>query len=483
MKGTGATTLRAAGDTAFFALDDQGILFCEARQELHLLDAAASYVWCSVEDGVPAAQIVSGYAEACGLSFAEAERLVGGLLQRWCGLGYIEGDGPPPETIDLTTALGRLLVNPGLRRSFAAAPDETARRLGLRGTDRKAFLALDPAQLDVQALSMAEQRRRLRQTKLLFDHGATRSLGPRVLSGKSFTPAVERCWRLCDTTIRLRCDTAAQDELVRLSLLHLEAGSDAEADLTLDVVEGRRGHAVLRDGALVGYCDRLDQLARVIIVLIRDLVLDRTDYFFMLHAAVLSNGAACAVLPAAPGSGKSTLAAALARSGFQFFTDEIAILERDRLRARPFPLPTVVKEGAVGVLRPYYPALPGMPVSRRDNDQPVRYLPPPPDAMPADAEPGRPVRWIVFPQYEATAETRLRPLPAGAALSRLMAECKVVTADLDRANVAALVDWLRQVDCYELTVSSLPDAVALMRALCLPVRRRSSRRRTATGSP
>jgi hypothetical protein len=64
-----------------------------------------------------------------------------------------------------------------------------------------------------------------------------------------------------------------------------------------------------------------------------------------------------------------------------------------------------------------------------------------------------------------------------------MAECKVVTADLDRANVAALVTWLRQVDCYELTVSSLPDAVALMRALCLPDRRRSSRRRSATGSP
>ena len=80
---------------------------------------------------------------------------------------------------------------------------------------------------------------------------------------------------------------------------------------------------------------------------------------------------------------------------------------------------------------------------------------------------GVPVRWIVFPRYQVSADTELRPLDRAATLARLLGECKIVTSDLDKSDVAALVKWLREVDCYELTLSSLPDAVALMRQLCL----------------
>jgi len=55
--------------------------------------------------------------------------------------------------------------------------------MGLRDSDRAAFVRLDPVQLELQALAVKEQRQQLRKTKLLFDHEATRSLGSRILRG------------------------------------------------------------------------------------------------------------------------------------------------------------------------------------------------------------------------------------------------------------------------------------------------------------
>ena len=65
------------------------------------------------------------------------------------------------------------------------------------------------------------------------------------------------------------------------------------------------------------------------------------------------------------------------------------------------------------------------------------------------------------------AETSLRPLRKAEALSRLMGQCLVLPAPLDKFNVASLVDWMRQVDCFELSMSSLAEAVQLVKRLCL----------------
>jgi hypothetical protein len=38
---------------------------------------------------------------------------------------------------------------------------------------------------------------------------------------------------------------------------------------------------------------------------------------------------------------------------------------------------------------------------------------------------------------------------------------------LERAGVESLVRWIRRLDCYELSMGSLAETVAVMRGLCL----------------
>ena len=75
------------------------------------------------------------------------------------------------------------------------------------------------------------------------------------------------------------------------------------------------------------------------------------------------------------------------------------------------------------------------------------------------------VRWIVFPKYDPSIEPALTPVPRPTALRRLLAESYVDRRDLDRDKVESLVRWMRSVDCYDLTVSTLDDAVDRLRLL------------------
>ena len=455
-----AAPFEPAGDMAFHALGEQGILFSEGRQELHLLDAAASYVWCSIVEKIGLDEIAATYAVACDIPRPEADRIVGDLLHRWLGLGYARGAPVRSATpIDLTTAIGRLLVNPALRASFAADPGATADWLRLREDDIPMFVGIDPVQLDRMAEAGAENA-----DETVTD-AVIESAILRYRTRPWTPPRAARYYRLAGTTLRVGFDTPDQEARIHSAFAHLETES-GPADLAVDVIAEKQGHVVLMDGKPVGFCDRIDRLARTVLVPVRDSVVDREKYFLLIHAGLVSNGAACVLLPAAPGSGKSTLAAALARAGFGFFTDEIAMLDGGTMAARPFPFPIVVKQGSMAPLLGPYPGLADLPLALRDNDQPVRYLPPPASSPPTDATCRQPVRWIVFPRYDRAGPTELRQLPPEQAFARLLRECRIVKARLDRGNVAGLIEWLGNVACYDLPLSSLPEAVTLLQLLC-----------------
>jgi hypothetical protein len=122
----------------------------------------------------------------------------------------------------------------------------------------------------------------------------------------------------------------------------------------------------------------------------------------------------------------------------------------------------------VGPLAAYYPELEALPTHLREDGRTVRYLSPP-EHLP---DPGRShaVRWIIFPHYEADATTSLHPLSRPEALRRLLRECLVLPELLDRVGVESLVRWIRTVNCFELPMSSLADAVDLVKRHCgLPV--------------
>lgn len=182
----------------------------------------------------------------------------------------------------------------------------------------------------------------------------------------------------------------------------------------------------------------------------------------MIHAGVVSNGHKCLLLPASPGSGKTTLTAALTAADFQYFSDELALLEEPDLEVRPVPISLSVKSGALEVLAPLFPQLHRSAHHAREDFETVTYVNPPAASLRYDLNRTHPVGWIVFPQYSVRAITELRPIGKAEALVRPMGEILNVAKPLDKRIVRSLVQWIRRVECYELPNSSLSQAVQLI---------------------
>jgi hypothetical protein len=465
-----------ARDAYLFVIDDEALFFSEARQELYLFNTPATFVWCCLEEGLDFGRIVSAYAAAFDVPVAEAGRAATDLLHQWRALGYLsQVDAPPPSPIGFVTALGRLLTNADLRSAFRQSSDETARRLGIRTSEVDVLVAQDPGALEAQSALLAARQSSLRhaggawESDRLFVSmaGPDRTLLAAATESRMADrsrPFIRRSYRLLTTTFCLRFSSAVEEAQIHRALAHLEIEPPAVCDLVLDVLESGDGHILLQDVLPLGFCARLDQLAAFVQVRMRQIAMDRDRSFLQIHAGLVSSGRRGVLLPGAPGRGKTTLTAALTFSGFQYLSDELAVLEGDPLEARAVPLGLAIKPGAVDVLGRSWPEVRTLPIDVREDGEAVRYLAPPRDALAADVS--TPIGWIVFPRYTAGADTVLRPVSRPEALRRLMAECLVLPNLLDGAGVASLARWIRSVETYELTMGSLAQAVGEVQRLC-----------------
>jgi len=466
---------RISEDTCLLILEEHGVLFSELRQELHVFNTPATFIWCCLEEGLGPSETVAAYAEAFATAPAEAQRQVADMLHRWQGLGYVSGvEIEGASEIDLTTALGRLLTTPDLRRQHARSAVDVARTLPLRASDMEAFAALDPAALEAQAELLQRRHRGMRHGDGPADVGepvpagldqnaGLVELAARARARRGTALTIAHCYSLLGTVVRVQFASAEVAAIIHPVLAHLEVGEPRSVDAALDVLDVEPGYVLLEGIVPIGYCAQLSHLVPLVKSAVRRIAINRHAYFLQIHAGVVSNGERCAILPAAPGAGKTTLTAALLRSGFAYFSDEYALLEHPDMRVRPVPLALTVKPGAAAVLAARYPELAKLTAHRREDEQLVRYLPPPP--LPP-ASRSQPVGWIVFPHYAPDAETALRPIGKAEALQRLMRECLVLPEALDRPGVEALVRWMREVACLELSMSDLDEAVRLLVELC-----------------
>lgn len=276
--------------------------------------------------------------------------------------------------------------------------------------------------------------------------------------------AQQRC-RLLDSRFRLRFSAEEQYRKVAPILDHLTDAETGAADVGIDVVHDRGGEHAIYFGRRPAICGRrLDELAPLIKSLIWQAAVARHEFFLDIHAGVVGDGEQCFLLPAAAGSGKSTLTAMLVHLGFEYFSDEVALLHLPAMRVEPVPLATCVKESGVAALARYYPGLAGLDVHRRGDGKRVRYLPPRREALPPP-QTRRPIGAIVFPRYSPGCATRLQPLSAVEALHALLAECLIVSARLDAGRVGELLGWIAATPCYRLQVCDLGEAGEALRGL------------------
>ncbi len=275
----------------------------------------------------------------------------------------------------------------------------------------------------------------------------------------------EHRYRLLSSCIQIRYSRVEQVEWIDPVLSHLRCNLSSAPTKILDVVEKDDGSIYFsQNGEVLLVCNEYNQLAPMAKGLVWQTAIRQHDFFLDIHAGVVSDGKRCFLFPAAPGSGKSTLIAALIQNGFQFYSDEVALLHEDSLQVEPVPLAICVKDTGVEVLSAFYPELLSLPLHHRGDGKLVRYMPPPVSSVPAAGR-LRSVGAVIFPSYTPNAVTRLQKLEKMTALESMMRECLIVDARLDLERVTALVDWVDKTPCYTLHVSDLDAAVALVSEL------------------
>ena len=376
-----------AAGTQLFLLEQDGILFCEKRQELHVLNTTATVIWCLLEQGAAERDIAQDLAVRFAVPDEQAAGYVAAALEDWAGKGLLAGsEGPPRPT-----------PPPGWI-PLAGLPDYPGAALAFVATRR---------------------------------------------------------YRLLSTRFAVRFSSDAQMAQLHPVLAHLEVAD--QPDVVFDLIAVGDRTILYCDNKPQDACDTNDALVPIAYGVIWMTALRRHDFFLNIHAGVLRTPVGCVLLPAPQGSGKSTLTAALVQSGFEYFSDEVALLDNDLLVA-PFPQAICVKEGGIAALDAVWPGATKLALHRRPDGKRVGYLAPPADRLPAPDD-RETVRALIFPRYAASTRTSCVEVPKAAALARLFGQCTVLEGRLDAGSVGRLVDWMKGVTCRELIYGVTSDAV------------------------
>lgn len=329
------------------------------------------------------------------------------------------------------------------------------------------------------ALSKFDATRYLEQTQGLFQtlgvlkgfepaptiEEATTTETPALMAYGDDSFITERHYRLLSSHIRMRFSHSEQLSYIEPILSHLLENKPSTATVNLDIVQENSGRIVLcRNQLPVLSCSELLRLAPLVKSLVWQTAVCAHDFFLDIHAGVVGDGEYCYLLPAASGSGKSTLTAALISHGFEYFSDEVALLQGNDLLVQPVPLAICIKDTGAAALSHFFPQLSGQNLHLRGDGKRVLYMPPPIQALPP-AETLRPVGAIFFPYYAPDQQTKLESIPAIEALLSLLQECLIVDTHLNKKKVSSLLDWIERTPCYRLTISNLNNAVKLIKSI------------------
>lgn len=276
---------------------------------------------------------------------------------------------------------------------------------------------------------------------------------------------IESRYQLLSSKIKLRFTNTIQHDWVDPILNHLSDSGVDETTSTIDIIESANGEMTLyRDHAPVLTCERYNEIGPMAKSLVWQTAINAHSFFLDIHAGVVGNGKICFLMPAAPGCGKSTLTAALVHSGFEYFSDEVALLHEGDLWVEAVPLANCIKDTGIEITSQFYPQLESLKLHYRGDGKRVRYISPLADVIPP---PGtrRPVGAIIFPQYLPDEETSLKQISKIEAMVLLEQECLIIGTYLDRNKVADFLKWIDRTPCYRLITTDLHEAVKLFKSL------------------
>jgi hypothetical protein len=391
----------ALGETAHsYLLGDGGIIFSEPAQEIYHFNRAAMFIWCSLEEGETPGDIVTRLAESLGISTEDTDTMLTETLRHWWDLGLLASN-----------QVDRDLAKDGLRQ----------------GQTRD-------ASADVENFPEDDAPRHV----------------------------IEHRYEMLGVVTKVLFETPEQEAIVHPIVAYLETTDSASpVDSTVTVIRrGEQHFAYVDDVPKYHYRD-ISALAPMVKGQVALAAVNSQDYFMCLHSGVVSDGDTCIMFPGESGRGKSSMTAAFVKAGFQYCSDEAALLKEDSFEVTPAPVAMCIKETAFDSMATLFPRTTDLPSFNREDGKVVRYFLPPDGVTAPKVDAPMPVKRIIFPNYDPDRSAQLENFDKSAALKIILSECMAIPTDLDAQSMSAFVTWFESIDCYQLTVASIEDTVAV----------------------
>ncbi len=188
--------------------------------------------------------------------------------------------------------------------------------------------------------------------------------------------------------------------------------------------------------------------------------------YLVIHAAVIEKNGFAAVLPAPPGSGKSTLCASLVQEGWRLLSDELTLINLTTAEAVPVPRPIGLKNQSIDIIKQRYPEAVFGVLSSDTLKGSVCHLKPPSESVKLQFE-ECPIGWIIFPKYEADADTELMAKSKGQAFMEI-ANNAFNYSVLGVEGFDILKKVVDRADCFSFKYSNLDEAIAVFEQLEAP---------------
>ena len=255
--------------------------------------------------------------------------------------------------------------------------------------------------------------------------------------------------------------------LLRSFPVHPDHGSAPDVTMSVLVAPPSRSstvrpfHFMYRDGSLVGQTHHQWQLFRYLECQLDHMLADHVTSHLLLHSGSVAKGGAGIVIPGESGSGKSSLTLALLESGYEYFSDEIAVVDSQSGELRSFPKPVSIKNRSnfPNLFRPenlwFGP--------ESDVEDSVWYVHPE-DLGAVVADQPAPIRYIIFPTRCAPSDAALRPLTAGQALTQLVAN-SINLPNLGSKGFHLIAELVNQAQSFSLKSADLAASVSLVNGL------------------
>jgi hypothetical protein len=410
----GLAPLAPAADAQLFVLNDEGILYCARSRAFYRLSAVATFCWCAIEEGLTISQIVDGLAHRADLTRPEARQRVHNQICHWQHLGALQ------EGTDK------------VRGTF---PDATAPPPTLRWRPRPP---------------------------------------PDV------TP-IDRHYRVLGSLVRVRSYGAFYDELAQTVLAHLPQADDE--DFAVDEV----GHVVqmmgvgpyhflIRDDLYPpASVENRSALASLLLQCIEEVSREAPSSLLLLRAVLLERAEGSTlvladtsvlvkILASLEGSicgSNGGVAERVVRTHPELLGETWVQLQQESCQARYAPKAIVVSGSWFEQYRERFQFSDALPRFSGFSQPEVRFLP---FAVPASSRSWGVSKIVALElggEY-ATSAGSVRPMTTADMLTRLINASAPGSAPSAVAEAAALIGWLDQLPCFEITAADHGSAVALL---------------------